>query len=217
MMAAQRLVTDGDGEKACETIGFVVAGRLEIAPQRLGAHVDAEDRLGLWSDCALEFRLAWPRRGWNGVPKENPSPVRSRVEASRAIAPGSPSRMLSAIPGHARFRGKRRSIATAAGGLPRGFAPAEPAPTPARARGRSSAMPRRRARDSPALSRRGFSASRASAPRPKRRRRCRRCRVFGCRRFARARARTTSAPRDTARDRWGKPSASRIRFDRRAT
>ena len=51
MVAAERLVADGNGEKTGEAVGLIVAGGFQIAPQRLRAHVDAKDRLGLGPDA----------------------------------------------------------------------------------------------------------------------------------------------------------------------
>ena len=56
MMAAERLMADGDGEKAGETESFVVAGRFQVAPQRLRSHVDTKHGLGLGPN--LDHRLA---------------------------------------------------------------------------------------------------------------------------------------------------------------
>ena len=47
VMAAERLVADGNGEKSGEAEGLVVARSFEVAPERLRTHIDAKYRLGL--------------------------------------------------------------------------------------------------------------------------------------------------------------------------
>ena len=52
MMAAERLVADGHGEKAGETESLVVARGFQVAPQRFRAHIDTKHRLGLGPNFA---------------------------------------------------------------------------------------------------------------------------------------------------------------------
>src|SRR2546422_578876 len=47
VMAAQGPVTDKDGEKAGKAERVIIPDGLQVAPERLGPHIDAEDRLGL--------------------------------------------------------------------------------------------------------------------------------------------------------------------------
>ena len=47
VMVAQGPVTDKDGEKAGKAERVIIPDGLQVAPERLGPHIDAEDRLGL--------------------------------------------------------------------------------------------------------------------------------------------------------------------------
>jgi hypothetical protein len=47
VMAAERLVPDGHCKKSREAVGFIIARSFEVAPERLGTHVNAKHRLRL--------------------------------------------------------------------------------------------------------------------------------------------------------------------------
>ena len=67
MMAAERLVADGHGEKAGETEGFVVARSFQVAPHGLRSDIDAKHRLGLRSNLGIAWEGAFARRS-GGTP-----------------------------------------------------------------------------------------------------------------------------------------------------
>ena len=67
-------MTDGDGEEAGEAESFVVAGRFQIAPQWLRAHVDTKYGLGLgpnldlaWHVAACAGRIGRTPAGWSCI------------------------------------------------------------------------------------------------------------------------------------------------------
>src|SRR5689334_2753897 len=47
MMGTERLMADGHRKKSREAVGLVIARSFEMAPKRLGTHVDAKHRLSL--------------------------------------------------------------------------------------------------------------------------------------------------------------------------
>ncbi len=81
MVAAQGLMTDGDGKKTGETESFVVAGRFQVAPQGLGANVDAKYCLGLRADFALVWRFVRVARGLGRIP------ARRKLSESASLEP----------------------------------------------------------------------------------------------------------------------------------
>ena len=62
VMAVERLVTEGNAEEAGIAEGLVIAGGLDVSPERLGAGIDAEDQLRVRPGAGHPFRPAVSRQ-----------------------------------------------------------------------------------------------------------------------------------------------------------